>query len=217
MKIHTTMLVTTLFATLCSARAAEPQSLSMGTSGNIVITTATFGRLTIIPSVNDTAVKGFQNESTVKPFAQSQGGAVEGTGGYKLSNGVTVDLKLGAKIVDNTVEVNASWEASGEADGTVRIDLNIPPDQAADMTVRVNGKVAGIDGSSSGQRISYPDEIYFTRTSTGQDLFRITSSVLQGVVIGQDNGFTIRLATMPGGKCLITETTESAWTLEFFE
>lgn len=217
MKIHTTILATALLAAISQSQAAEPQSLVMGESGNIVLSTATFGKLTIIPSVNDTAVKGFQNERPVKAFPKGQGDAVEGTGGYKLSNGVTVDLKLGAKIVDNTVEVNASWEASGEADGTVRIDLNIPPDQAADMTVRVNGKVAGIDGSSSGQRISYPDEIYFTRTSTGQDLFRITSSALQGVVIGQDNGFTIRLATMPGGKCLITETTESAWTLEFFE
>lgn len=217
MKIHKTILAATLTTTLCTAQAVEPQSLTMGNSGSIAITTASLGKLTIIPSVNDTAVKGFQNERTVEPFPPAEGEAVEGTGSYKLSGGVTVDLKLGAKIVDNSVEVNASWEASGDADGTVRIDLNIPPDQATDMTVSVNGKVIGRDGSSSGQRIPYPEEIIFTRTSTDQELYRITSPVLQGVVVDSQNGFTIRLATMPGGLCLITDTKEAAWTLVFSE
>lgn len=215
MKIRTTILLATLAAAPCTARAAEPQTLTMGGSGSIAITTASHGKLTIFPSVNDTAVKGFQNESAVKQFPPAQGDAVEGTGSYKLSGGVTVDLKLGAKIVANSVEVNASWDASGEADGTIRIDLNIPPDQAADMTVSVNGKAVGIDGKGSGQRISYPEEIIFTRTSTDKELYRITSSVLQGVVVGPENGYTIRLATMPGGKCLITDTKEAAWTLVF--
>jgi hypothetical protein len=216
MKLRITIVAATLASALC-ARAAEPQSLSMAASGSIAVTTATFGKLTIFPSVNDTAVKGFQNESTVKPFPASQGQSVEGTGGYKLSGGVTVDLRLGAKIVANSVEVNATWDASGEADGTVRVDLNIPPDQAADMTVTVNGRQVGVNGKSSGGRISYPEEIIFTRTSTDKELYRITSSVLQGVVVGSENGFTIRLATMPGGKCLITDTKEAAWTLVFSE
>ena len=217
MKIRTTILAATLAAALCAARAVEPQSLTMGGSGSIAITTATLGKLTIIPSVNDTVVKGFQNEGTVKQFPPAQGNAVAGTGSYKLSGGVTVNLKLGAKIVANSVEMNASWDASGEADGTVRIDLNIPRDQAADMTVSVNGKQVGLNGKGSNQRIAYPEEIIFTRTSTDKELYRITSSVLQGVVVGPENGYTIRLATMPGGKCLITDTKETAWTLVFSE
>lgn len=217
MKIRTAILAATLTAALCTARAVEPQSLTMAGSGRVAITTATLGKLTIIPSVNDTAVKGFQNESTVKEFPPAEGAAVEGTGSYKLSGGVTLDLKLGAKIAANSVEMNASWDASGEAEGTVRIDLNIPPDQAADMTVSANGKEIAIDGKSSGQRISFPDEIIFTRTSTDKELYRITSSVLEGVVVGQENGYIIRLATMPGGKSLITDTKESAWTLVFSE
>lgn len=217
MKIRTTILAVTLAAALCAARAVEPQSLTMEGSGSIAITTATLGKLTITPSVNDTAVKGFQNQSPVTKFPPAQGDAVEGTGSYKLSGGVTVDLKLGAKIAANSVEVNASWDASGDAEGTVRIDLKIPPDQAKDMTVSANGKEIGIDGKSSSQRISYPEEILFTRTSTDKELCRITSPFLEGVVVSPENGYIIRLATMPGGKCLITDTKESAWTLVFSE
>lgn len=217
MKIHTTLLAAALFSSLSAARAIEPQSLAMGESGNIKITTATLGTLTIVPAVNDTAVKGFQKEKPVKAFPPAKGGAVEGTGSYKLSVGVTVDLKLGAKIVDNSVEVNASWDASGEADGTVRIDLNIPPAEAADLTISVNGKVIGRNGGSMGQRILNPEEIIFTRTSIDQELYRITSTALQAVVVGQIDGLTIHLATMPGGKCLITDTKETAWTLTFSE
>lgn len=179
MKFPTTLaafLSTSLYALLVAtpACAGEVQDLFLKKSGEIYITTSSYGDMIIIPSLIDSSKGTWRGLSITQPFEEAEGAEVEGKAKLKAEDGQEVDLQVSAKAEKNIVTTGASWKETSPVKGSGRLDLLIGREVLENLTGSSDGTEMSWDDGKLPPEIVVHNELLFHRKADGKPAMRLS-------------------------------------------